>query len=597
MAGYFFVKIYKSMSLSKKDKKFIKKHYKTLKKEEIANELNVSIQEIEKYAKKHALVKNPQKQKRLPVATERVEIKSFKELVGFILKNKTLVTVLILLPLVVYANSLRGEFVSDDLPGYVNNPAAQNLSEAISKYELGDIIYAISYSLFGLTPIPLHVLSLILHIKVTLMFFIIFSILFHKRVAFYAALLFSVHPVTTETVDWISAKGYLLTALFVFMPVLFYLIYKDSNNRRYFAVSIIIYSIGAIMMKTPWILISPAFFILVDFFFRNTKVTIKNLNDHFLLWGFTALYAFVMFNQQYVQRLQTLETVHSFSPEQSAPYYARLPYSIFMTLYLYVFPNGMTIYHEGASISGKLFALMIIVTIIFLGSALWLLFSNKKVAALLIFILAATIPMLSPIQIGWLIAERYLYMGLIAFCIGVAMILLKIEEATGKKYISVYLLALLVTIYSVRTMIRNHDWSTRERLWWSTIRTSPGSHRAYNNLGDVYSEKNNYPLAAEMFAKSVELNPTYAEAWHNLGTAYLQMGDAKTAYEYILHSYELKPVLYQSTYKLGLIEYENKNYEKAREYFMKTVEIAPQFTPAYEALAAAEQQVVQLENE
>lgn len=580
------------MSLSKKDKKYIRNNYKELGAIVIAKKLKTTEKAVEDYATKQFGNKTPTK--KISVNQEnKEEFRSIKDIYKFLLANKLYVAILLIVPAVVYANSIFGEFVSDDIPGYVQNPVAQNLSLALKQLNLGNIIYSIFYALFKLNPVPLHLFSLTLHLSTVLLFFIFFSWMFNKKLAFYATLLFSVHPVNTETVDWISAKSYSMMAIFITVSLILYLLYRNSDKKLYFSLSLIIYSFAAVTMQDPRMLLTPVFFVVAEFFLKSGRLTKKVINDYLVIGGLTLLYGFVMFNQQYVQRLQTLETMHGFSPEQSAPFFLRVPYSVFMTLYLFVFPKDLTLYHEGSEISRQLFVIMVLVTVIFFAVSIWLFFANKKLAGLIIFALAALAPMLSPIQIGWLIAERYLYMASMVFCLFLAMLFFRMEKVTRKRNLALYMLVFLVSVYSARTMIRNYDWSTRERLWWSTAMVAPNSYRAYNNLGDVYSEKKQYPVAAYMFTKSIQLFPTYAEAWHNLGTTYLQMGQDEVAKQYILYSFQLKPILHQSTYKLGLIEYSRQNYELARAYFMKTLEIDPQFTPAYEALRAVEQEMVQ----
>lgn len=63
----------------------------------------------------------------------------------------------------------------------------------------------------------------------------------------------------------------------------------------------------------------------------------------------------------------------------------------------------------------------------------------------------------------------------------------------------------------------------------------------YNNLGIVYSEKNELNRAIRKFEKAIELNPSSADANYNLGLVYLKKAEDKRAIEYFEKAIELNP--------------------------------------------------------
>ncbi|MDD5193442.1 MAG: tetratricopeptide repeat protein [Candidatus Nanoarchaeia archaeon] len=63
----------------------------------------------------------------------------------------------------------------------------------------------------------------------------------------------------------------------------------------------------------------------------------------------------------------------------------------------------------------------------------------------------------------------------------------------------------------------------------------------YNNLGIIYSERNELNRALKKFEKALELNPNSADAYFNIGIIYLKNGKEKTSIPYFKKAIELNP--------------------------------------------------------
>ena len=109
---------------------------------------------------------------------------------------------------------------------------------------INQLIYTLLYKLFGVTPIPFHLASLLLHIaNVLLVFGLIRSIIafrmpeqkpLAKQVAFCATLLFAIHPLQVEAVAWISASKILVCSLFYLLAMRSYYLYVATGKVRYY---------------------------------------------------------------------------------------------------------------------------------------------------------------------------------------------------------------------------------------------------------------------------------------------------------------------------------------------------------------------------
>lgn len=145
------------------------------------------------------------------------------------------ITILLLLGVVslVYSNSIFNGFVWDDEPlilekrAYFSDPASvadivvspdQALNEGATPYyrPITTLTYFLDYHVWKGEPYGYHLENLLLHGSVVLLLYFLICNAFHSHVlALFTSLLFAVHPVNAEAVNFISARNNLLCALFM----------------------------------------------------------------------------------------------------------------------------------------------------------------------------------------------------------------------------------------------------------------------------------------------------------------------------------------------------------------------------------------------
>ncbi|MGH2567508.1 MAG: glycosyltransferase family 39 protein, partial [Bacteroidota bacterium] len=88
--------------------------------------------------------------------------------------------------------------------------------------------------LSGTNPLGYRLHNLLLHGFATVLLFVTLTRLnLRREVAFFSALLFAVHPATTQTVVWIPGRNDLLLALFLFLSLLSLLRFKKLPQLRW----------------------------------------------------------------------------------------------------------------------------------------------------------------------------------------------------------------------------------------------------------------------------------------------------------------------------------------------------------------------------
>lgn len=155
-------------------------------------------------------------------------------------KQLILVTLIILLGLAVYANSLQGQFIWDDgvfvrdnayirdwsrlIPVFTGDSGAGSSVKMNCYRPIQILTYIVDYSLCGLNVAGYHLTNVILHIAVALALYRLVLLIFGSLpLSFFTSMLFVAHPVHTEAVSYISGRADILSALFILLFLIFYI--------------------------------------------------------------------------------------------------------------------------------------------------------------------------------------------------------------------------------------------------------------------------------------------------------------------------------------------------------------------------------------
>jgi tetratricopeptide (TPR) repeat protein len=117
----------------------------------------------------------------------------------------------------------------------------------------------------------------------------------------------------------------------------------------------------------------------------------------------------------------------------------------------------------------------------------------------------------------------------------------------------------------------------------NTHRTQAESRdaEAYDNRGNVYTDKGQYDKAISEYTKALKIKPTYAEAYYNRGYTYTIKGKYDDAIRDFDKALELNPK-YAKAYHIRGIAYASKGqYNQAISDYTKALEMNPQDAIAY----------------
>lgn len=106
--------------------------------------------------------------------------------------------------------------------------------------------------------------------------------------------------------------------------------------------------------------------------------------------------------------------------------------------------------------------------------------------------------------VGFVVAERVLYMPSMGFCMLVAYGF-HILAQTRAKRLAYILLALLLVSHGGKTYIRNWDWENEYSIFMSGLRVNQRNAKLFNNVGHALESQGNFEEALKFFKTAVRV--------------------------------------------------------------------------------------------
>lgn len=227
------------------------------------------------------------------MATKEEKIIGFKKLFAGN-KERLVPVVFVLLILIFYGNTLKNDFVLDDIPAIAENrylTSLRYLPEIITGCALGAEAsgckgYAIyyrpiqnlSYLLtrqISAQPWLFHLLNLAYFFTAASLVFVLVRYLTKNFLtAFLAGIIFIIHPVNNEVANWISAISESSFIVFNLLALIYYFKYREGGVKRHLFIVYLFYFL-ALLSKEPSLFTIPLLVLAVDLIYF--KLPLKKL--------------------------------------------------------------------------------------------------------------------------------------------------------------------------------------------------------------------------------------------------------------------------------------------------------------------------------
>ncbi len=434
-----------------------------------------------------------------------------------------------LIVLICYANTLSAGFVWDDFNNIVDSKRIAR-SEGIKQIFLtpSDGFYRplsylslkLDYLLWGYNPLGYHLSNIIIHfLNAAMVFLIIKALGAGKKESFLAAALFSVYPVHTEAIAYVSGRSDAVAALFVLLS--FYLFIKlinssvENNNRKLLYLGSLILFFLALLSKEIALLF-PIMIIGYVFTACNQSFLKKIMHSSAFFAvaiGFIFLRENVLTGDLIFPKSQQIQIIDMFKIILFYIGLLLVPINLHMqrSLEEVKFINNM----QPVFIAG-IFSMIAFIIIKHIKS--------KNMQFGLFWFVLWLFPFWGLLNYSAQIAEHWLYIPLIGLTIFLGVFL----TMKKNKYLRVGTMAAIILMAGL-TVRQNQFWHDDISIYRYTLKFRPNDLKLNYNMGNAYLRQDKLSQAENAYLAALRIEPDYAMALNNLGIVYERQGNIESA--------------------------------------------------------------------
>ena len=459
--------------------------------------------------------------------------------------------------LLAYHNSFTGPFIFDDAESIQANPTIRHLwpiwqalspsaTARVGGRPVLNFSLALNYAFGGASVQGYHALNLAIHILAALTLFgVVRRTLLQPRLrerfgavanglALATAVLWTVHPLQTEAVTYVSQRAESLMGLFYLLTL--YCFIRGTESPRaglWFTLSIVVCLLG---MATKEVMVTAPLMVLlydrtfVAGSFRAAWTQRRRL--YVGLGGTWFLLGYLMAG------LQHRGVGYGLGITWQA--YALTECQVVVNyLWLALWPHPL-IFDYGMVIIIRHVAEAMSYALILVLLAAGVVVGLKRSPAIgfigaWFFVILAPTSSVVPV-VSQPMAESRMYLPLAAVVVlGVSAV----YALLGRRSVAVFgVLAILLGFF---TSQRNEDYRSEVSIWSDTVAKRPDNARAHNDLGVALGQVGRLEEAIGQCEEALRLKPDYAEAHVNLGVALIHLGRVQEAMAQWEQALRIKP--------------------------------------------------------
>ncbi|XP_072876691.1 protein O-mannosyl-transferase TMTC1 isoform X7 [Chlorocebus sabaeus] len=416
--------------------------------------------------------------------------------------------------------------------------------------------------LTGMNPFYFHAVNVILHCLVTLvlMYTCDKTVFKNRGLAFVTALLFAVHPIHTEAVAGIVGRADVLACL---LFLLAFLSYNRSLDQ------------GCVGKSFPST-VSP-FFLLFSLFLGTCAMLVKETG--ITVFGVCLVYDLFSLSNKEDKSFLTYSYLLAFNV-----WLLLAPVTLCYDWQVGSIPLVETIWDMRNLATILLAVVMALLSLHCLAAFKRL--EHKEVLVGLLFLVFPFIPASNLFfRVGFVVAERVLYMPSMGYCIlfvhGLSKLCTWLNRCGATTLIVSTVLLLL--LFSWKTVKQNEIWLSRESLFRSGVQTLPHNAKVHYNYANFLKDQGRNKEAIYHYRTALKLYPRHASALNNLGTLTRDTAEAKMYYQKAL---QLHPQHNRALFNLGNLLKSQEKKEEAITLLKDSIKYGPEFADAYSSLAS-----------
>ena len=477
---------------------------------------------------------------------------------------------LLVLTLLVFSNGLTGDFVFDDFVSFEDAWLQHSIAEwgwgknePLGQASMRPLVtgsFYLDFALFGQNPAGYHCFNLLLHLINVLLVWRLFRRLgVPDAWSLFAAAIFAVHPVQTESVVYVAGRRDLLQGMFYLGIFHLYLSWRDGpswpKGLACGALLLLGMNAKASLFPLPVVLLLYEASIAGRAWWDGESAAplaravdaLKRRKQLFI--GFFALATpFLVYRSFFVTHvgasIQSKWIGGSFDTHLMSAAKAQI-----LLLWRLVFPLHLQadysprhwLYSSG--FDDPLGWAALIVGAAYLTLMVRFLFTRPWIGFAMCMIALGLFPTSQIVRHRELAAERYLYIPMIGWGILVARAgeWLSRRDREDVARVASAAAAVLIVLYGARTFVRNRVYDGPRQFWGAVLEGSPECARAIGNLAVFTWADGDRDRALREAMRATQLDPLNAGTYANVGIMMGHLGRMKEARENLARAVELEP--------------------------------------------------------
>ena len=452
------------------------------------------------------------------------------------------------LAFLIYIPTLGFQFVYDDEPQVIQNPAIhawRYWPHYFTTHVWGELYpsihgnyyrplflvwFRLNHALFGLRPPGWHFTTVLCHVISTYLVFVLLDRLSGKRgIALTGAVLFALHPVHIESVAWVSGVTDPLVTIFIVGSFLAYLRFHAGGGRPWMALALVLFAAGLLEKETA-IVLGPLVFLYAWIYTETSGRLAPFVAALKSSLGFAVVSVLYL-----VLRAHVLHGLsHFVTPLTVKTLLLTEPSVIWLYARHLIWPTGISALYGLPYVKdphAKAFWIPALLLFLTLAVALWSVkrLRDRKLAWFGFWWMV--IPILPVLWLrayseGDIAHDRYLYFPSIGFVLLVAMLLDQAFEdrLRARKGIQIAVVSILAAAYAIATFTQESYWATDLQLYQRAYSIAPRDNLIVNNLGSALFDAGYSNEAISFYLQVLNREPTYWISNYDLGFAYYKLG-------------------------------------------------------------------------
>ena len=506
---------------------------------------------------------------------------------------------LIVLGLLIYAQTFRFDFVFDDYIFIVNNPFVKNLSNFHLMWHsfpltrlVGMYSFALNYYLGQLHPQGYHVFNFMVHMVAVGLVWALADLLFKitkaagdkatKELPLIIAALFLVHPCQTQAVTYITQRFESMATVFYLATIYTYLqarVTQEKLAKIIFFILAGLFTLLGIMTKEVVITV-PVMILAVEWILFPKKDNKK----FYIALGFAGVFLYILISKLLHAGIESvLQAMPSESHDGdilTPVTYVLTEFRVFLTfLRLLVLPIHQNLeYDYPASINLLNPPLTLLGLAMIIGFVLLIIKLRRRYPLFafgLAWVLITFSINLAPRSN--VIFEHKLYLISFGFLLSTVCFFTTIFQDRRTLF---KILGCIVLILGVVSYQRNKVWANEVSLWEDSIKYSPNKARVNASLGRVYGSQGQYDKSIFYLSRAISLKSDNI-SYENRGVIYAEEGQLTQAIDDLNKSISMDPYYFVTYVKRSWVYQIQHNYQAALDDINHAIALDPNFADAH----------------